>query len=129
MPNSPSELTEAEWSIIRAIWSAEPCTAPSIQLALQKRTKWTYSTVRTLMDRMVKKGLLSAEKEGHITIYRSIVKPGQAQRSELLYTLKNAFNNAVSPMLQCLLAARDLSEADLNELESMIKSRRNQNKQ
>ena len=62
----------------------------------------------------------------------SALEPGRvivgAQRSELLYTLKNAFNNAVSPMLQCLLEARDLSEADLNELESMIKSRRNQKK-
>jgi BlaI family penicillinase repressor len=96
------ELTGTEWTIIKAIWAAEPCTAPDIQQALAKKTKWTYSTVRTLMDRMVGKGLLNAEKIRNVTLYRSAITRQQAQRSELLYALKHAFNGALTPMLQCL---------------------------
>ncbi len=59
MPKTPIELTEAEWTIIKAVWADEPCTAPAIQQELKKTTNWTYSTVRTLMDRMVAKGLLA----------------------------------------------------------------------
>ena len=70
MPKSRTELTEAEWAIIKAVWDAEPCTAPDIREKLQKQTAWTYSTVRTLMDRMVAKGLLAAEKVRNLTIYR-----------------------------------------------------------
>jgi hypothetical protein len=62
MPKPEIELTEAEWTIIKAVWENEPCAAPAIQEKLFKRTEWTYSTVRTLMDRMVAKGLLTAEK-------------------------------------------------------------------
>ena len=51
MPAKPIELTEAEWTIIKAVWDREPCTAPAIQEQLFKRTAWTCSTVRTLMDR------------------------------------------------------------------------------
>ena len=47
------ELTEAEWPVIKAVWENESCTAPTIQEKLLKPTGWTYSTVRTLMDRMV----------------------------------------------------------------------------
>ena len=89
------ELTEAEWKIIRAIWEHEPCAAPTIQEKLHKRTEWTYSTVRTLMDRMVAKRLLRAEKIRNLTFYRSAVTREQAQRGELLYTLKHAFNRAL----------------------------------
>ena len=124
MPKLPVELTQAEWTIIKAVWQREPCTAPEIQQALQKETTWTYSTVRTLMDRMVVKGLLAAEKVRHPTLYRSAVTKAQAQRSELLYALKNAFNGALTPMVQCLLETDRLSAEELAELEALIRAKR-----
>ncbi|HZI33410.1 MAG TPA: BlaI/MecI/CopY family transcriptional regulator, partial [Candidatus Binatia bacterium] len=89
MSKSPTELTEAEWSIIKAVWDAEPCTAPAIQEKLFKSTGWHYSTVRTMMDRMVAKGALKAKKEGKLTVYRSVVTRAEAQRGELVYALKH----------------------------------------
>ena len=74
------ELTESEWSVIKVVWETEPCTAPAIQEKLFKPTGWTYSTVRTLMDRMVAKGVLKAKKEGKLTIYQSAVTRAQAQQ-------------------------------------------------
>jgi len=124
MPKARTELTEAEWAIIKAVWESEPCTAPDIREKLRRQTRWTYSTVRTLMDRMVGKGLLSAEKAQHPTIYRSAVTREQAQRGELFYALKHAFNGALTPMVQCLLDTGDLSPDELSELEALIKAKR-----
>ena len=118
------ELTEAEWSVIKAIWETEPCTAPVIQEKLLKPTGWHYSTVRTLMDRMVAKGVLAAKKEGKLTIYTSVLTRAEAQRGELVYALKHAFNGALTPMVQCLLESKDLNAAELAELESMIKAKK-----
>ena len=118
------ELTESEWTIIKAVWESEPCTAPAIQEKLHKQTEWTYSTVRTIMDRMVAKGLLTAEKIRNLTLYRSAVTRARAQRGELLYALKNAFNGALTPMVQCLLETSDLTAEELTGLESLIKERR-----
>jgi BlaI family penicillinase repressor len=114
------ELTESEWTIIKAVWDREPCTAPDIQEKLQGRTGWTYSTVRTLMDRMVAKGLLAAEKLRNLTLYRSAVTREQAQRGELLYALRNAFNGARSPMVQCLLETGDLTPDELERIKEVI---------
>jgi BlaI family penicillinase repressor len=124
MPKISVELTESEWSIIKAVWETEPCTAPVIQERLSKSTGWHYSTVRTLMDRMVSKGLLSAKKEGKLTIYSSTITRADAQRGELFYALKHAFNGALTPMVQCLLESNDLKADDLAELEAMIKARK-----
>ncbi len=124
MPKQTIELTESEWSIIKAVWENEPCAAPTIQEKLHKRTAWTYSTVRTLMDRMVAKGLLTAEKLRNLTLYRSAVTREQAQRGELLYALKNAFNGALTPMMQCLLETGELSAKELAGLETLIKEKK-----
>jgi BlaI family transcriptional regulator, penicillinase repressor len=118
------ELTEAEWSIIKAVWDSEPCTAPAIREKLLQPTGWTYSTVRTLMDRMVAKGVLRAKKEGKLTIYHSVVTRAQAQRGELFYALKHAFNGALTPMVQCLLESQPLDADELKELESLIKAKK-----
>jgi predicted transcriptional regulator len=129
MPTPEIELTEAEWSIIKAVWEKQPCAAPDVQERLAKKTAWTYSTVRTLMDRMVAKGLLTAEKVRNLTHYRSAVTREQAQRGELAYALKHAFNGALTPMLQCLLDTGDLSSEELAGIEALIKEKRKQRRQ
>ena len=124
MPKTSIELTQAEWTIIKAVWENEPCTAPDIRQKLHRPTGWTYSTVRTLMDRMTVKGLLTADKSQHPTIYRSAVTRQQAQRGELGYALKHAFNGALTPMVQCLLDSGNLTSEELTELESLIKAKK-----
>ena len=128
MRKLPIELTEAEWRVIKAVWDHEPCTAPQIQEQLASDTGWSYSTVRTMMDRMVAKGLLGSEKSGKNTSFRSAVTRAQAQRGELLYALKNAFNGALTPMMQCLLETRTISAAELVEIEALLIAKKKQAK-
>ena len=118
------ELTQAEWAIIKAVWEQEPCTAPAVQEKLHRQMGWTYSTVRTFMDRMAAKRLLAAEKVRNQTLFRSTVTREQAQRGELLYTLKHAFDGALTPMVQCLLDTEGLSAKELAELEALIQKRK-----
>jgi BlaI family transcriptional regulator, penicillinase repressor len=124
MPKRTVELTEAEWAIIKAVWDHEPCAAPTIQEKLHRKTGWTYSTVRTLMDRMVVKSLLTSSKLRNLTLFRSAVTRKEAQRGELLYALKHAFNGAMTPMMQCLLDTGNITAEELTELETLIKQKR-----
>lgn len=116
------QLTQAEWPVIQAVWETEPCTAPDVQQTLFPSTGWTYSTVRTLMDRLVAKGILRAKKEGKLTIYNSAVTRVRAQRAQLFYTLKHAFNGALAPMVQCLLESNDLDEEELAKIEAVLRT-------
>ena len=128
MPKTTIELTEAEWNIIKAIWEEEPCTAPDVQERLHKQTGWAYSTVRTLMDRMVAKGLLTSSRLRNLTLYQSAVSRSDAQRGELGYVLKHAFDGALTPMMQCLLDSENLTAKDIAELETLLKARKKQRK-
>ncbi|HEX3627562.1 MAG TPA: BlaI/MecI/CopY family transcriptional regulator [Verrucomicrobiae bacterium] len=128
MSKNRVQLTGAEWPVMKVIWETEPCTAPAVRKILAKSTGWTYSTVRTLMDRMVAKGVLNAKKEGKVTIYNSAITRTQAQRGELFYTLKHAFNGAFAPLVQCLLESEDLDQSELAKIEALIQAGKNRRK-
>jgi len=118
------ELTESEWAVIKAVWSLEPCPAPTVQEHLAGQRDWSVSTVRTLMERMAAKGLLTSEKLRNLTLYRSAVSRQQAQLGELRYALKNAFDGALTPMVQCLLESERFDSGQLDQLEALIAARR-----
>ncbi len=125
-PNQFPELSDGEWVIIKALWNREPCTAPDIQEDLEPTKNWSYSTVRTMLDRMVAKGLLKTERMRHLTIYRSVITRTQAQQGDLRQTLARAFNGALTPMMECLMESNDLTAEDLAEMERIIKEKRKQ---
>jgi len=122
------ELTEAEWDIIQVVWEYEPCAAPTVQEELAARKKWTYSTVKTLMDRMVVKDLLTTERIRNLILYRSAISRREAQRGELMRTVKRAFGGAFTPMMQFMLESDALSQQEIAEMETMIKKKRRRNK-
>jgi BlaI family penicillinase repressor len=123
MAENKNQLTEAEWRIIKAVWKTEPCAAPAIQESLQKRTGWSYSTVKTLMDRMVTKGLLRTKRVRNIILYSAAITKKQAQKGEILRTVKRAFDGALAPMMQFLLE-NNVSRKQLDEIEKIIKSKK-----
>jgi BlaI family penicillinase repressor len=121
-------LTEAEWEIIQVVWEHEPCAAPAVQEELAARKKWTYSTVKTLMDRMVAKDLLTTERIRNLMLYRSAISQQDAQRGELMRAVKRAFGGAFTPMMQFMLESDTLSQNELDELQAIIKRKRRQGK-
>ncbi|MHC4266106.1 MAG: BlaI/MecI/CopY family transcriptional regulator [Planctomycetota bacterium] len=124
MVRNDFKLTEGEWEIIQAVWETEPCAAPTVQEKLKSKMKWSYSTVKTMMDRMVGKGLLQTQKVRNLILYSSVITKSQAQSSEVFRTIRRAFDGALTPMMQFMLEENHLSEKQLGELERMIKNRR-----
>ena len=124
MATKEHELTEAEWEIIQVVWEREPCAAPTVQEELAVRRKWTYSTVKTLMDRMVAKGLLTTERIRNLMLYRSVISRQDAQRGELMRAVTRAFGGAFTPMMQFMVENDALSKKELDELEGLIRRKR-----
>ena len=122
------ELTEGEWAIIGAVWDNEPCAAPTVQEVLEKQKNWSYSTVKTMMDRMVGKRLLKTKRMRNLILYRSAITKQKAQNSEIMRAVKRAFDGALTPMMQFLLDNNSLSKKQLRELEAMIRSKKGKSK-
>ncbi len=124
MARKALQLTEGEWAIIRAVWEHEPCAAPTVQEALADDKGWSYSTVKTLMDRMAAKDLLIAERLRNLILYRSTITRAEAQSAEIERTARRAFDGALAPVMQFLVGNGNLTEKELDELQAMIQEQR-----
>ena len=122
-----SGLTEAEWEIMKVVWEQEPCAAGTVQEALAQSRGWAYSTVKTTMDRMVKKGLLTTHTIRNLSLFTSRISETEARRSEFRKMLKRAFDGALAPMMQFLLENEQFSDEDLNQLRQVVDKTQNSN--
>jgi BlaI family penicillinase repressor len=128
MAKVKNELFETEWAILKVVWEKQPVTAPEVQESLASEKQWAYTTVKTLMDRMAKKGLLSVKKIRNLYLYSAAISNTEAIIGELKRTLKRAFNGAFTPMVQFLVEHEQLSEEEYQYLERLIQGRKNKAK-
>ena len=115
------ELTEAEWAIMRAVWKHQPCAAGTVQEALAASKGWAYSTVKTTMDRMVRKGLLQTQQIRNLTLFSTTVNEVEAKRGEFYRMLKRAFDGALAPMMQFLVEHEGLSAQEARQLREIAR--------
>ncbi len=113
-------LSDTEWTVMQAVWTAGPTTARAVHGQVADSTEWTYSTVRTLLTRLVEKGALSARKLGQTTEYTALVSQESAQRSALRSLLERAFGGHVGPMVQHLVSDKNLSPKDREQLQRLL---------
>ncbi|GAB2024218.1 CopY/TcrY family copper transport repressor [Lactovum odontotermitis] len=66
-------ISNSEMVIMRVIWSLGEAKVEDIIHQISKRQDWSLATVKTLLGRLVKKGMLETEKDGRCFIYRPIV--------------------------------------------------------
>jgi BlaI family penicillinase repressor len=118
--NTSTELTEAEWEILRVVWEEEPCAAGTVQEALAKSKDWAYATVKTTMDRMVEKGFLEMTRIRNLQLFQSCISQVEAKRGELRKLLKRAFDGALTPMVQFLIEHEGLSKEEASQLRKLV---------
>jgi BlaI family penicillinase repressor len=114
------ELTEAEWEIMKVVWEKEPCAAGTVQEELAGDRDRAYSTIKTMMDRMVEKGFLQIEKIRNLQLFRSCINEVDAKRGEFRKMLKRAFDGALTPMMQFLIEHEGISKDEARQLRRLV---------
>ena len=64
MNETEFNISNAELIVMRVIWSLGEARVDEISCQISPDLDWSLATVKTLLGRLVKKGMLSTEKEG-----------------------------------------------------------------
>jgi BlaI family penicillinase repressor len=116
----PPDILETEWDILDALWTAERATAREVAQALLRKRGWAYSTVKTLLDRMVEKRLVSARQVGNVWEYTAAVPRQKAQRWAWRRLVDVAFGGAVAPTLAFVAKESKLTKQERSELRALL---------
>jgi predicted transcriptional regulator len=105
---------------MNAVWDAGEATARQVLDRLEGRPGWAYTTVKTLLDRLVAKEALRARTQGGARVYAPVVPRLGARRRAVADLLQRAFDGAVAPMVHALLGAGRLSDRDRREIQRLL---------
>ncbi len=119
---------DTEWDLLEALWATERATAREVSEVLAKKRGWAVSTTKTLLDRMVTKGLVSARQVGNVWEYTPALRRVDARRSAWADFVGKAFGGAAAPALHFLAKEAKLSKKDLAELRAMLDTHEMQDK-
>jgi BlaI family penicillinase repressor len=127
MPNAPT-ISDAEWEVMNVIWAGDgPMTASEIVDRLAGSRAWSPRTIKTLLNRLIKKRALKFEAQGKRYLYRPAVGQEQCVRSASRSFLSRVFAGATGPMLVHLVTDADLTPSEIEALQQALtqkKSRR-----
>ena len=122
------KLTEAEWLIMNALWDKYPATARDIARRLPEGVKWAYTTIKTMLARLVDKKAVSQSKKGNASVYEPLVSREKARRSALRMLANQAFDGAFGPLMHFLLEDQKLTAKQRKELMEILAKNRKKGK-
>jgi BlaI family penicillinase repressor len=116
-------ISESEWLVMRVLWSKSPLAAQDVFDQLDATTKWKPKTVKTLIDRLVKKGAVKYEKEGRRYMYYPAVGRDECITTERRSFVRRVYGGITKPMLTAFLEDAELSEEDISELKEILEQK------
>lgn len=114
------QISEAESIVMQVLWQRNPLAAEEVIAALSDQQDWQEPTIKTLLNRLLKKGAVTAAKEGRRYLYSpSLTREAWvAQQSEGL--VNRLFGGRLAPLVAHFSEQGRLSDADVLELRKLL---------
>ena len=113
-------ISDAESVVMDVLWRKSPQSAEDVVAVLAQSTDWQEPTIKTLLNRLLKKDAISAERDGKRYLYRPLLKRADYVHSESKSLLDRLFDGRVAPLVAHFSERRKLSKKDLAELKRLI---------
>lgn len=115
-----TEMSAAEWSIMRIVWTLGEATSNQVIKSIQQEKDWTESTIKTLLRRLVEKMALSTNKEGRKFIYHPTIEEGDAMKETASDMFNNMCDMRKGSVIADLVQTSPLSKADIENLQRLL---------
>jgi BlaI family penicillinase repressor len=114
------QISEAESVVMEVLWERSPVGAEEVVAALSESQQWQEATIKTLLNRLLNKGAIQAEKHGRRYLYSPVLKREDWLTRESKGLLDRLFGGRVAPLVAHFSEHRKLSRKDIAELKKLI---------
>ncbi len=116
------QISEAESVVMEVLWQRSPQTSEEVVAALGQRQDWQEATIKTLLNRLLNKGAIEAQKDGRRYLYSPKLRREDWVMGESESLLARLFDGRVAPLVAHFSQQRKLSAADVAELRRLVDS-------
>ncbi len=117
-------ISEGEHVLMEVLWTDSPLTAAEVTDRIDPARGWSDRTVKTMLGRLLAKGVLAHEEDGRRYLYRPAVKREDHVARESSRLIDRLFGGRAAPLVAHLAERQALTEADIAELEALLKELR-----
>lgn len=114
------QISEAEYEVMKIVWKYAPVSTNEITEKLLQTTSWSPKTIHTLIKRLVKKGVLTYEKQSRMFVYTPTVKEKEYVGQESNSFLKRYYDGDITAMVSAYIENDRLSESELDTLRNLL---------
>ena len=114
------DISEAESVVMECLWQRSPQSAEEVVAALARSQDWQEATIKTLLNRLLKKGAVQADKDGRRYLYAPVLQREEWLTRESKGLLDRLFGGRVAPLVAHFSEQRKLSKKDLADLRKLI---------
>ena len=115
-----TELSDGEWTLMKALWTTSPMTITQLTAALKADTGWTKHTVISMLSRLEAKGAVAYEDTGRAKEYYPRLKQTDASRTETRRFLDKVYGGSLGVMVHAMVDSHALSPQDIQELSAIL---------
>jgi|AGTN01.2.fsa_nt_gi Predicted transcriptional regulator len=120
MSKYPS-LSEADSIIMEILWRDGECSSAAVLKEIGEKLDWSRQTVRTYLARLTEKGLVGARETGGRALrYYPVVSRGE-YAADKTGSILNQYYGSLPHMVAGIVQSEDISDAELDELEKLIR--------
>lgn len=114
------QISEAESQVMEVLWQRHPQAAEEVVAAVQQTQEWQEPTIKTLLNRLLNKGAISAERDGRRYLYSPLLQREDWLLEQSSSLLERLFDGRVAPLVAHFSQHRRLSQKDVAELRRLI---------
>lgn len=113
-------ISEAESVVMEVLWRQAPRSAEEILAEVGPQQGWQEGTVKSLLNRLLKKKAVKAEREGRRYLYMPKLTREQYVSQESKGLLDRLFDGRVAPLVAHFSEQRKLSRKDVADLKKLL---------
>jgi len=102
------------------LWERSPLAANDIVAQLARDSDWEPATIKTMLNRLVKKGALRFKAEGKRYLYAPAVTRDACVRTEGRSFLDRVFGGAAGPLIAHFVEDAKLSKDEIAQLRRLL---------
>ncbi|QOW20067.1 BlaI/MecI/CopY family transcriptional regulator [Lysobacter ciconiae] len=114
------QISEAESVVMEVLWQQQPLAAEDVVAALSPSQDWQEATIKTLLNRLLNKGAISASKEGRRYLYSPVLQRADWVNTESSGLLDRLFDGRIAPLVAHFSAHRKLTAEDVSQLRELL---------
>ena len=115
-----TRISAAESQIMQALWSRGPLTAEDLVTTVGPDQGWGEATVKTLINRLLKKQALASERVGGRALYHPLITRESYVTGESQGLLDRLFGGQIAPLVAHYARHRALTPQDITRLKNLI---------